>query len=170
MNRPASSIAMLLPTILATLFMFTVVITLNKASSLSRGGKIVRLISVDDMFPSLAEAEAMREKAYYELPPPPSPEAVLGTPAEQEIPTLQEPPLEPDFGGRLSGNLSVDRWWSAFEPESAPPTAGPDTSMPISLPPTAPRLHGISQLPTDIPLPAVTLDTSLPPPAPAPVP
>lgn len=133
---------MLLPTILATLFMFTVVITLNKASSLSRGGKIIRLISVDDLFPTEAEVEAMRKKPYYEATPPPSPEAVLGALEPATVPLLVEEPPAPAV-------LPV------------PPARSQSAA-------TTPRVTSIPV--ADIPLPIVSPDTSLPPPAPAPAP
>jgi len=88
-SRPAGALAMLLPTIFATLFMFTIVVTLNKAGNMSRGGKIVRLLNVDDVFPTQLDLEQNRKKEYWELtPPPPSPEAVLGAAKTVETPVL----------------------------------------------------------------------------------
>ena len=75
-TQSKGSLVLFLPTVLATLFLFTAVVALNKATSWSNG-KIVRLINVDDVYPTTADAEKHSKKAYWETVPPPSPEEVI---------------------------------------------------------------------------------------------
>jgi hypothetical protein len=138
-TRPAGTLAMLLPTILATLFMFTVVITLNKASSLTRGGKIVRLMSVDDVFPTQLDVEQNRKKEFWELtPPPPSPDWVLMgmTVAPLQVPVLEEPitnqPAPAPMPVVQPRSVAPEpRTTSIPTPEIKLPAAAPDTSLPV---------------------------------------
>jgi len=133
--RGPGTLSMLLPTIFATLFLFVVVVTLNKATSMTRGGKIVRLMNVDDVFQTPAAVEQNRKKEFWELTvPPPSPESVL-IHVDYNIPVLVEPPPSP-----------VQLPDTSFRPHSAPrvtdiptpeiqlPTVTPDTALPVATP------------------------------------
>lgn len=158
--RGGGTFAMLLPTILATLFMFTVVVTLNKATSLTRGGEIVRLLNVDDVFPTQLDVEQNRKKEFWELmPPPPSPDAVLaddsavlqgitlyGSLGPEGLHDSRFPPPEPDI--------------APLAPTTVPGFAPTTTPAPRITAPSAPRTTSI---PTpEIQLPVVSPDTSLP--------
>ena len=153
--RGPGTISMLLPTIVATLFMFTVVITLNKASSLTRGGRVVRLMNVDDVFPTPAAVEQNRKKEFWELTdPPPSPDAVLGAQIA-EIPTLAEEPVE------------VLYWYDDFSPPpEIPAPARPTLKIDFTeaiLPRQRTTTPRVSSVPiADLPPPAIAPDTSLP--------
>lgn len=136
-TRDKGSLALFLPTILATLFLFTIVIALNKATSMANG-KIIRLINVDDVYPTTADAESHAKKAFWETPPPPSPEAVL---AARPVP----PPPE----------LAVEAPMVEHGPVPVPSvTPAPSPSLRIET--------------NGLPMPAVAPDTSLPTPAPRP--
>lgn len=158
-SRPAGTLAMILPTIFATLFMFTIVVTLNKAGNMSRGGKIVRLLNVDDVLPTQLDVEQNRKKEYWEItPPPPSPEAVMGAQESLGLPAL----LEPDA---LEETIPGGGYWPPPElPEFDPSTVKPDLEIvPVPTPRTASasgRPLGVET--TAIQPPAVTPDTSLP--------
>jgi hypothetical protein len=139
--RGPGTISMLLPTIVATLFMFTVVITLNKASSLTRGGKVVRLMNVDDVFPTPESVEQNRKKEFWELTvPPPSPDAVLEGSEAIRLPTLEEPSASvasrpapmPAPASRTKPAMS--RTLRIAAPEIQLPTVAPDTSLPVATP------------------------------------
>jgi hypothetical protein len=140
--RGPGTISMLLPTIAATLFMFTVVITLNKASSLTRGGKIVRLMNVDDVFPTRESVEQNRKKEFWELTvPPPSPDAVLeGEPAvpqlvETVIHSISDTFHDGDRSSELRPEIPLpSRPLPAIKTDLQPPTVAPDTSLPVATP------------------------------------
>jgi hypothetical protein len=134
------TLSMLLPTILATLFLFVVVVTLNKATSLTRGGKIVRLLNVDDVFPTQESVEQNRKKEFWELTvPPPSPDAVLGFRETLSPPVLEEPARAQLIGGpddfRPPPEIpSPARPLPAIETTVLPPVVAPDTSLPVATP------------------------------------
>jgi hypothetical protein len=137
--RPAGTLAMILPTIFATLFMFTIVVTLNKAGNMSRGGKIVRLLNVDDVFPTQLDVEQNRKKEYWELtPPPPSPEAVMGFRETLPPPVLEEPatvqPLAAPTTVVPPRTQPAQRTTSIPTTEIQLPTVAPDTSLPVATP------------------------------------
>jgi hypothetical protein len=130
-GRPSGSLAMFLPTVLATLFLFTVVIALNKATSMSNA-KIIRLINVDDVYPTPEAVETNRTKAFWEMPPPPSPDAVLA-----ELPAQAPPVLVEESAPVESGPLrfapappAPARRLTIGTGAISPPAVAPDTSLP----------------------------------------
>jgi len=136
--RGPGTLAMLLPTIFATLFLFTIVVTLNKASSLTRGGKLVRIINVDDVFPA-ESVDQHKKKQYFEAPPPPSPEAVLAAGSGVEPPILLEAP--PGISQTLSTGWdsgSLNPKLLGFDRSTVEPETGiaqrPAASRPLMIP------------------------------------
>jgi len=135
-SRPAGTLAMILPTIFATLFMFTVVVTLNKAGNMSRGGKIVRLLNVDDVFPTQLDVEQNRKKEYWELMvPPPSPEADM-IHLDYEMPDLVEGPAPSPVQTPATSaqTQQAPRVLGIPTAEVPAPSVAPDTSLPVATP------------------------------------
>ena len=121
---------MFLPTILATLFVFTAVIALNKLAGISNG-RIVHIISVDDVYATPAEAEKNLKKEYWETPPPPSPESVIAMQAAARAanaasrPYLAEEPPAPVPASHVEPPVKV-----RIEPGALPmPEVKIDTSV-----------------------------------------
>ncbi|HUG09576.1 MAG TPA: hypothetical protein VMM36_01110 [Opitutaceae bacterium] len=176
--RGPGTISMLLPTIVATLFMFTVVITLNKASSLTRGGKIVRLMNVDDVFPTPESVEQNRKKEFWELTvPPPSPDAVLeAVSGESTLPVLIEGSLQRRATSRLLLPQPDPMWeHRVLEIDDSKPLTPPQRQLPLEygalefdgpMPSASAQSRPASRA-TSVPTPriqppAVAPDTSLP--------
>ena len=129
---------MFLPTILATLFLFTAVIALNKLTSMSND-KLIRLINVDDVFPTKADAERNSRKEFWELPPPPSPESVIARQASQPAPQSDGGPIEEtgldEMAAPSRATPAAIRPLPLIDAKIKMPEVQPDTSLPGSVKP-----------------------------------
>lgn len=129
--RGSGSLAMILPTIFVTLFLFVVVVTLNKAGSISRGGKIIRLLSVEDVFPS-QDLETNRKKEFWEQPPPPTPReggSDLPEGFRSRPPVFEEPRPLPVFVPVAQPAAVPSRTLTIETREIEMPDVAPDTEI-----------------------------------------
>lgn len=125
-SRPAGNLALLFPTILATLFLFMVVVALNQQGSMSRGGKIIRLLSVEDVFPT-QNLEEKTKKDFWEQPAPPTPSAA---PVDsRDMPVFVEPRPLPVFTPVSRPNPAPSRSSSVYNHEIEMPDIAPNTEI-----------------------------------------
>lgn len=131
-SHRGGSWTILLPTITATLFLFTLVVVLNKTTALTRGGKIVRLLSVEEVFPS-QDVEQHKKKEFWEQPTPPSPDWLLEVEEGLETPVLEEPGPGADFPS-VPATRASSRSLMIEISEIEAPFVSPNTDLPV--PPT----------------------------------